>query len=218
MRRLSSAVEALNQQPQSYDKKTTFWTAYKSLADECDREFQRKYGNDLDTLLIFVRLLSAGLFSAVSSAFIIQIQPELQPDPNSMTRALIAALVQNVTGAAVPTVQLTTQTGPATIVVVAQSLLFFSLASTLLAALLAVLGKQWLLQYDSVGDRGTIEERGLERQRKFDGLRRWRFDLVLQLFPLLLQFAVLMFAAALSIYLWTIHHVIAAIVLMMTCM
>lgn len=38
----------------------------------------------------------------------------------------------------------------------------------------------------------------------------------MQVFPLLLQFALLLFAAALSIYLWTIHHAIAAIVLGLT--
>ncbi|KAJ7758401.1 hypothetical protein B0H16DRAFT_1536084, partial [Mycena metata] len=106
--------------------------------------------------------------------------------------------------------------GPPTIVVIAQALLFISLFSTLLAALLAVLGKQWLLQYDSVGEKGTIGERALERQRKFDGIRRWKFALVLQICPVLLQFSLFLFAAALSTYLWTVHHVIAAIVLILT--
>jgi hypothetical protein len=106
--------------------------------------------------------------------------------------------------------------GPTTIILIAQSLLYFSLSSTLLAGLLAVLGKQWLLHYDSVGEKGTIEERGLERQRKFAGLQSWKFDIVMQIFPLLLQLSLLLFAAALSIYLWTIHHVIAAIVLSLT--
>ncbi|KAJ7467513.1 hypothetical protein FB451DRAFT_949507, partial [Mycena latifolia] len=119
------------------DKKTAFWTVYKTLADEFDKEFLRKYGNDLDTSLIF-----AGLFSAVSSAFIIQIQPEFQPDPNATTEALLLILVQNITGP-LPGMQIPPQIGPPTTVVLAQSLLYFSLFSTLLAALLAVLGKQW---------------------------------------------------------------------------
>ncbi|KAJ7626464.1 hypothetical protein B0H17DRAFT_842307, partial [Mycena rosella] len=118
------------------DKKTAFWTAYKILADDFDKEFQQKYEKDLDTSLIF-----AGLFSAVSSAFIIQIQPGLQADPNATTEALLMVLVQNITGAAPP--DLLNQDGPSPIIVVAQSLLYFSLFSTLLAALLAVLGKQW---------------------------------------------------------------------------
>lgn len=158
-------------------------------------------------------LYEAGLFSAVSSAFIIQIQPELQADPNAKTQALLGLLVQNMTGAPVPSDLLPDSTGTATIIIAAQSILYFSLFSALLAALLAVLGKQWLLHYDSVGERGTIEERGLERQRKFDGMRHWKFDLVMQIFPLLLQFSLLLFATALSIYLWTIHHGIAGVML-----
>ncbi|KAJ7021834.1 hypothetical protein C8F04DRAFT_1273245 [Mycena alexandri] len=206
--RLIKAVEAMKQQPPAADNKTAFWTAYKTLADEYDKEIQRKYGNDLDTSLIF-----AGLFSAVSSAFIIQIQPELQPtpEPTGTALGLLTLLMQNITISTAPL-----SNTPPTIIIVTQGFLYFSLFSALLAALLAVLGKQWLLHYDSVGERGTISERGLERQRKFDGMQRWKFDLVMQIFPLLLQFALLLFAAALSIYLWTINHVIAGFVFGLT--
>ncbi|KAJ6551824.1 hypothetical protein B0H19DRAFT_951187, partial [Mycena capillaripes] len=129
----------MSQKTQSSDK-TTFWTAYKTLTNEFDWEFRTKYGGDLDTSLIF-----AGLFSAVTSAFIIQIQPGLQPDPNAITQALLVALVQNVTGSS-PTaqgIQIQTLAGPTKTILVSQCLLYFSLFSTLLAALLAVLGKQW---------------------------------------------------------------------------
>ncbi|KAF7336340.1 hypothetical protein MVEN_02182500 [Mycena venus] len=212
---VTKAVEALKPQPQSTDKTIAFWTEYKRLADEYDKEFNERYGQDLDTTLIF-----AGLFSAVSSAFITQIQPELKPDPNAPTQALVAFLVQNFTGqpsALLPPGVVTSQpTAPPVLVVVAQSLLYFSLFTTLLVALLAVLGKQWLFHYNSVVERGTIAERGIERQRKFDGMRRFRFDLVMQVFPLLLQFSLLLFAIALSFYLWAIHHVVAAIPVMLT--
>ncbi|KAJ7921674.1 hypothetical protein B0H13DRAFT_1450915, partial [Mycena leptocephala] len=93
---------------------------------------------------------------------------------------------------------------------------YISLFTTLLAALLAVLGKQWIMYYQVASSRGTIEERGLERQRKLDGLRKWKFAGVLQMFPVLLQLALLQFATAISIYLWPIHHSIAAIVLALT--
>ncbi|KAF8217525.1 hypothetical protein K438DRAFT_2036970, partial [Mycena galopus ATCC 62051] len=128
----------------------------------------------------------AGLFSAVASAFIIQIQPEIQ----------------------LP--------GTPLVVLIAQNLLYLSLFSTLLAALLAVLGKQWLIHYLSAGERGTIKARGLERQRKFDGLRKWKFDAVMRAFPLLLQIGLFLFSSALSIYLWTVHISIALIVLSFT--
>ncbi|KAJ7113151.1 hypothetical protein C8R44DRAFT_984939 [Mycena epipterygia] len=178
--KIHKALEALKPPAPTTDHKTAFWNSYMKLADEHDKELQQKYSTDLDTALIF-----AGLFSAVSSAFIIQIQP------------LIIGTI------------------PAIIVAV-QSLLYLSLFTTLLAALLAVLGKQWIFYYQAAGSRGTIEERGHERQRKLDGLLSWKFDLVLQTFPLLLQLALLLFSVALAVYLWTVHHSIAIIVLTLT--
>lgn len=72
------------------------------------------------------------------------------------------------------------------------------------------------MYYLAAGERGTIESRGLERQRKFDGLSRWKFDAVMQMFPLLLQIGLFLFSAALSIYLWRIHLSLAIIVLSFT--
>ncbi|KAJ7210786.1 hypothetical protein GGX14DRAFT_624925 [Mycena pura] len=181
---IQKAIEALKPPVPVTDKKSTFWTSYMKLADEHDKEFKEKYSTDLDTSLIF-----AGLFSAIGSAFIIQIQPQLTPGPHAK---------------------------PPIKIVVAQSLLYISLSTTLLAALLAVLGKQWIMYYQAAGSRGTIEQRGLERQRKLDGLRKWKFDTLLQMFPLLLQLGLLLFSTALSIYLWTVNVSIAIIVLAFT--
>ncbi|KAF7345170.1 hypothetical protein MSAN_01893300 [Mycena sanguinolenta] len=174
---IQKAVEALKPPPVT-DKKTKFWNSYMKLADEHDKELKEKYSTDLDTSLIF-----SGLFSAVASAFIIQIQPQLA--------------------------------APTTVIVVAQALLYMSLFIALLAALLAFLGKQWIMQYQAAGSKGTIEQRGLERQHKLDGMRKWNFDLVLQMFPLFLQLALLLFSTALSVYLWTVHLSIAIVVLVL---
>ncbi|KAF7363954.1 hypothetical protein MSAN_01053700 [Mycena sanguinolenta] len=177
--RIQRVIEALKP-PRSTDTKTAFWESYMKLADEHDKEFHKKHSNDLDTSLIF-----AGLFSAVSSTFIIQLQPQLASNPSP-------------------------------IVILAQSFLYSSLFITLFTALLAVLGKQWITYYEAAGSRGSTEERGLERQRKFDGLRQWKFDIILQSFPLLLQLAVFLFSAALSSYLWTLHRTIAIIAITLT--
>ncbi|KAJ7141993.1 hypothetical protein C8R46DRAFT_1317386 [Mycena filopes] len=75
---------------------------------------------------------------------------------------------------------------------------------------------QWIMYYQAAGSRGSIEQRGLERQRKLDGLIKWKFDAVLQLFPLLLQLALLLFACSLSVYLSTVNHAISTIVIILT--
>ncbi|KAJ7244320.1 hypothetical protein C8J57DRAFT_987583, partial [Mycena rebaudengoi] len=194
------------------DKETTFWNAYKTLSEEYDREFHKKYGTDLDTSLIF-----AGLFSAVSSAFIIQIQPELQQDPNEVTQQLLRVLIHNANQSLFSGIDLAEPSSRATItVVIVQSLLYASLFSTLLAASLAVLGKQWLMHYDAAGSRGTLSQRCLERQRKHDGLQKWKITVVMEMFPLLLQLALLLFSAAISVYLTTISRPIAIIVTALT--
>ncbi|KAJ7348098.1 hypothetical protein DFH08DRAFT_1080238 [Mycena albidolilacea] len=180
--RLQQTIEVLKPKVlPATDKKTDFWNLYKTLADEHDKEFHQRYSTDLDTTLIF-----AGLFSAIDSAFILQVQPQIQLHDTPL------------------------------VLVVAQSLFYISLGSTLLAALLAVLGKQWLMFYSAAGERGTMEARCLERQRKLDGLRKWKFETILQMFPLLLQFGLLLFSSALSVYLWTIHISLAIIVLGLT--
>jgi hypothetical protein len=90
------------------------------------------------------------------------------------------------------------------------------LFTSLVAALLAVLGKQWIRFYEAAGSSGTIEERGLQRQRKLDGLQKWKFDTVLQTFPLLLQLALFLFSAALPTYLWTVSVPISGLVIALT--
>ncbi|KAJ7148142.1 hypothetical protein C8R43DRAFT_889164, partial [Mycena crocata] len=122
------------------DTKTKFWNMYKTLSDEHDREFLQKCSTDLDTSLIF-----AGLFSAVSSAFIIQIQPELQPDPNEINQALMRILIHGSNSSLFPNAETAILAAfvPSSLVLTAQILLYISLSCTLLAALLAVLGKQW---------------------------------------------------------------------------
>jgi hypothetical protein len=72
------------------------------------------------------------------------------------------------------------------------------------------------MYYSAAGERGTIEAHGLERQRKFDGLCKWKFKMLMQMFPLLLQLGLLLFAAALSVYLWTVHFSLAIIILCFT--
>ncbi|KAJ7670372.1 hypothetical protein B0H17DRAFT_1141854 [Mycena rosella] len=114
-----------------------------------------------------------------------------------------------------PEISIPEPTVPSIITVIGESFLYVSLFSTLLAALLVVLGKQWLLYYVVAGERacGTTEQRCLERQRKMDGMHKWKLETVLNMHPLLLQLSLLLFTAALSLHLWQTRHSIAGFVL-----
>jgi len=162
--------------------------------------------------------LQAGLFSAVTSAFIIEVHSHLQLDPNDETAALLRVLIHKIDnttfGNNPPT--LPQWTGPPDTIVHVQAILFASLAASLLSAFLAMLGKQWVNRYASTDMRGTAIERSQDRQRKLDGIIAWYFDHVMESLPLMLQIALLLLACALTRYLWNINITVASVILGIT--
>ena len=202
---------------------------YRKEAEDYDREFMKKHDEDLNTTLIFVSSTwcagvcvltwtQAGLFSAVTSAFIIDVQSQLQPDPNDETAALLRVLIHKIDnttfGNDTPT--LPQWTGPSHLIVQVQAILYASLTASLFSAFLAMLGKQWLNRYASTDMRGTMIERSQNRQRKLDGIITWYFEHVMESLPLMLQAALLLLGCALSLYLWGINTTIASVVIGVT--
>lgn len=151
----------------------------------------------------------------MTSAFSIYVHPQLKPDPNEETAALLRVLLyklDNATfGGDVPTVP--QWSGAPRAIIQVQAILYASLSASILSALLAMLGKHWLNQYASIDLRGSAVERNHNRQRKFDGVVNWRFDYVMELSPLLLQVATLFLGVALSRYLMEIDTTIGSVVL-----
>ena len=97
----------------------------------------------------------------MASVFIVQINSELQQDPNEETAALLRVLIYKVDnttfGGNVPVVP--QWSGPPCAIVQVQAILYASLATSLFSAFLAMLGKQWLNRYASIGVRGSAIER-----------------------------------------------------------
>ena len=79
-----------------------------------------------------------------------------------------------------------------------------------------MLGKQWLANYDSADVRGSIVERGQNRQRKLGGIIWWKFEYVMESLPLMLQAALLLLGCALSRYLWEVDVTTASVVIGVT--
>ncbi|THH28725.1 hypothetical protein EUX98_g5467 [Antrodiella citrinella] len=140
----------------------------------------------------------------------------LSPDPNVTTQALLQAIalsLSNSTSSSSPTLQLAVWNGPGTTVIWVQSLLYASLACSLFAALGAVMGKQWLNRYSSIGERGTIADRCKDRQRKLEGLQVWHFRTVLELLPILLQASLLLFGTSICGYMWSQQRTVGAVLI-----
>jgi len=82
---------------------------------------------------------------------------------------------------------------------------------SLLAAFVAMLGKQWLNRYlRHTG--GSMVERCGDRQRKFDGLEKWPFRLFVETLPIMLQIALLLLTCGLSRYMWSVNTSVAGVV------
>ena len=204
-----------------------FYDKFQREADEHDRDFMKKYDEDLNTTLIFVSVLSplqswryiiweqAGLFSAVTSAFIIDVQGNLQPDYTELSFALLQ-IIANTSLGNTPTgddAKIPKWDGPDPAIVQVQAILYSSLAASLLSALVAVLGKQWLNRYARMEVRGSVIDRSRHRQRKMDGIVTWHFDLVMECLPLMLQIALLLLGYALSDYLFFINKTVAGVLI-----
>ena len=118
--------------------------------------------------------------SSVTSAFIIEVDSHLQPDPGDETAALLRVLVYQSNDTAfgdnIPT--LPQQSGPPLMIHV-KATPFASLSVSLISAFLVMLGKQWLNRYASADMQGSAVERGRNQQRKLDGIVAWYFNHVM---------------------------------------
>jgi len=86
---------------------------------------------------------------------------------------------------------------------------------SLLAAFVAMLGKQWLNRYlRHTG--GSIVERCSDRQRKCEGLERWPFHLFVEGLSIMLQIALLLLTCGLSRYMWSVNTSVARVVISFT--
>ena len=86
---------------------------------------------------------------------------------------------------------------------------------SLLAAFVAMLGKQWLNRFLR-HEGGSMVERCGDRQRKFDGLEQWPFRLFIESLPVMLQIALLLLSCGLSRYMWSVNTSVAGVVISLT--
>ena len=93
--------------------------------------------------------------------------------------------------------------------------MYASLLISLLAAFVAMLGKQWLNRYLRNAGGSMIERCG-DRQRKFDGLQKWPFHLFIESLPMMLQVALLLLACGLCRHVASINTFVAGVLIALT--
>lgn len=101
---------------------------------------------------------------------------------------------------------------PSSSIVWVNALWMLSLTLSLLAALLAVIAKQWLRRYMENRPTGSVQERARVRQFRFMALWRWHVFSFVGGIPVIVHVAVALFLVGLTILLASLHPSIAYIV------
>ena len=151
----------------------------------------------------------------MTSAFIIDVQSNLKPDYEQMNNTLLEMLLNATTGslpASTPT-PVPRWSGPDPVIVQVQCILYATLSATLLASFLAMLGKQWLNRYRQSETHGSTADRSRVRERKLDGIETWKFHIVMESLPVILQCALVLLGFALSRYLWEVNRSVSSVVI-----
>ncbi|KAG8955764.1 hypothetical protein FRC03_011089 [Tulasnella sp. 419] len=207
LEKLEKTKEPEELERRNVDDDTVFWQTYVSESGKFDKEMIDNWNDNLDSLLLF-----AALFSAINTTFIIEAYKRLQPDALETTNSLLKLMLRNRTND--ETMDLKDQHwSPPTDAVRINSTLFASLACSLLASFGAILGKEMLAEYKSSGALNTLPEQGRRRQRKFNGLNRYRFQLLMQALPIMLQFSLALFLLGIIDFLLQMSPAVAAVII-----
>ncbi|KIO21273.1 hypothetical protein M407DRAFT_80556, partial [Tulasnella calospora MUT 4182] len=194
------------------EKTGEFWKRYDRQADAHDTKMTDDLNENLDVLLIF-----AALFSAINTAFITLTMPGLSSDPMTENNALLRLLVTRADNILVPAnlsppfvpANLSLQFVPSSNSVIVNCLLYASLSCSLIAAMGAMMAKEWLQSFDRTGQTGPLEEQGRLRQHKFNGVRRWQLEPIIRSLPNILLLSVILFFAGICLFLFPINRTVA---------
>lgn len=192
------------------------WKIYRDEQSASDKAMLASWNKTLDVLLIF-----AGLFSAVSTAFIIESYKALQPDYTQYIATFLyaAAATRNRTGGVLP--PLDALVHPDTFVQISSpqrwtnGLWFSSLVLSLAVALLCILVKQWLDEYDRHILASAPSHQYWSRRHHLyrDGLQAWGVPALISFLPILLHLSLFLFFAGLAPFLHLLDGTIAYVLI-----
>ncbi|KAK0452120.1 uncharacterized protein EV420DRAFT_1558947 [Desarmillaria tabescens] len=190
--------------PSTQEDLSAHWKKCYNAISEFDSKIVSTWTEEMNTILIF-----AGLYSAVVTAFLIESYQWLSEDP-------VEALLTRISSQLDPSNSSSVNTPftPSRSNVIINLAWFSSLILALTAVLMAILVKQWLVQYSWTNGRFVPPPRlavGL-RQLHFNSLNSPLIENSMSYAPLLLIIALFLFFAGLLILLWTLNSIIAGII------
>ncbi|KAH7091704.1 hypothetical protein BKA62DRAFT_605951, partial [Auriculariales sp. MPI-PUGE-AT-0066] len=185
------------------------WKVYRERASEKDEDVIEGWNSLLDILLIF-----AGLFSAIATGFIIESYKTLQQDPSEYMAMALYILVTRPSDSSAqlpPPNDFKASLTPRWV----NGLWFMSLALSLCVALLSILVKQWLGEYQSRMRSRVASQRQWARRRRayHSGMSKWKLDAFISTLPVMLHASLFLFLAGLVLFLVEIDATLAWLML-----
>ncbi|KAF8609841.1 hypothetical protein BDV93DRAFT_462324, partial [Ceratobasidium sp. AG-I] len=186
------------------------WGSYVQQTDRADREMIEGWHSSMDVLLIF-----AALFSAITTAMVIESSKQLQQDPAEAAAQTLLVMSQTLIALSnneptltpnLPTLE--SNFSASRLSVVINALWYTSLSLSIAVSLIAMLSKGWCHTFMS-GRSGTRYEQARQRQQRWDSLETWKMKRVLTQLPLLMHCALACFALGLCIHLWSVNAQVA---------
>lgn len=183
------------------------WKNCARALEKYDAELCKGYREEIDTLLVF-----AGLFSAVVTAFTIESYQWLQSDSDDAIILLLSQIAQSAARNGSDSLRIPDSAGlPGAVSVRINIYWFLALSLSLSAALVAILCKQWIREFERNTGLFPRHFVGIH-QTKLEGLERWKVGGIISLLPLLLQLALAVFALGVLELLFQLHSAVAAVV------
>ena len=152
----------------------------------------------------------SGLFAAFLSAFLIYAITLFQPD---ISTDILQHISLQLSNSSTPAFTSSPADAAQSINITAANALFFaSLALVILDAFLAMLIKSWLRDFDRSYQVINIPElRAKERERRLQGVERWRMEDLVSALPILIQISLFLFCAGLMVLLSTLNIFVTGI-------
>ncbi|CCA75277.1 hypothetical protein PIIN_09261 [Serendipita indica DSM 11827] len=185
------------------------YKVYNAKAIHVDKEFIQRCTESMDSLLVF-----AGLFSAVTTALIVESYKSLKPEPSDRTEQLLAALLlwngnHHAPYEDIPAAPFS----PAKHLVITNAMFFLSLSLSLCAALGALLVKQWTRNaYMGLSVITLPRERARKHYQRMDGIRSSYLVGIMEAIPMMLHISLLLFFVGLSFWLGSLNLTICIVV------
>ncbi|KAJ7245296.1 hypothetical protein C8J57DRAFT_945696, partial [Mycena rebaudengoi] len=187
----------------------TIWKLYMDQARISDDNLANIFNSDLDPLLIF-----AGLFSAILSAFLIEVRKGLQEDPQHTTNTLLMLLIDNDRNST-RVAPSSSRFEPSLSLRWVNGLWFSGLMFSLMSALGASLAKGWVTQFSSSVSGSSWGDAAVHCSR-WRGLKRWHLKLIIQSLPIPIHIAFFLFSVGLTILIFPDDTVIGVVIFALT--